>query len=121
MKLLVVFLSLFLVSKAEVSWFSPEKNVTCVGHDNGDITCDPGQQAQVESVSLEQAVTPAIRGRSADPLDKRVTCGIDERLCFVHCFAIGYCNSNCDDKGICRCNCYDKSPWPLVCTKTTCS
>ncbi|OAL48613.1 hypothetical protein IQ07DRAFT_81967 [Pyrenochaeta sp. DS3sAY3a] len=103
---------------ADTTFYNPERNVTCTHiTDTGAIDCQPGQEPGVEVVSLETAVSPAIRGRSANPLDKRVTCGVDSRLCFLHCFAIGYCNSGCDDKGICRCYCYDISPWPLVCTK----
>ncbi|ORY12192.1 hypothetical protein BCR34DRAFT_600759 [Clohesyomyces aquaticus] len=120
MKFLPIFAAIFLVAQAEVTFYNPEKNVTCTGHESGDITCEAGQQNDAKVITLEEAVTPAIRGRQANPLDKRVSCGISDTACFAHCFAIGYCNSHCDDKGICRCYCYDKSPWPLVCTKTTC-
>jgi len=53
MKFLTILFAFFLAgATADVTFYNPEKNVTCVGHDSGDITCDPGQQADAQVVSF---------------------------------------------------------------------
>ncbi|TPX07783.1 uncharacterized protein E0L32_010575 [Thyridium curvatum] len=121
---------LIAVSAAGNSWYVPAKDITCAGHDDGHIECQQGHIDNAPVVPLDHPdsnTTPAIKGREANPLQKRVTCNIDGvtqgLACFTHCFAIGYCNSNCDSKNICHCSCMDKTPWwnPIVCSKTSCA
>ncbi|KAK1758744.1 hypothetical protein QBC47DRAFT_293518 [Echria macrotheca] len=120
-----IILSVFSAAvSADQSWFVADRNTTCTGHDtDGSITCERGHVS--EAPLNPYAAAPAIRGREANPLDKRVSCSIPllgGSSCFAHCFALGYCNSYCD-QGICKCKCYDESTFLGgidVCHKTTC-
>ncbi|GJN69385.1 hypothetical protein PCL_01944 [Purpureocillium lilacinum] len=122
-----VLSTLLMAACAEVTWYDANRNVTCAGHDDGHIQCEEGHLNEAEALKLEAQTSPAIKGRAASPLQKRVTCNIDGvtkgLACFGHCYAIGYCNSHCDEKNICRCDCKDlvEFPNPFVCSKTTCS
>ncbi|KAJ9138404.1 hypothetical protein NKR23_g8520 [Pleurostoma richardsiae] len=118
--------------QADSAWYVPSRNITCAGHADGHIDCQAGHVDEAPEVALnhpeERGFSPAIRGREpGSPLEKRVTCNIDGvtqgLACFTHCFAIGYCNSHCDDNNICHCTCLDKTPWwnPIVCSKTDCA
>ena len=84
-------------------------------------------QVQLNHPEEKRDSTPAVRGRTPEPLEKRVTCNIDGvtqgLACFTHCFGIGYCNSHCDGNNICHCTCKDETPWynPIVCSKTSCA
>lgn len=131
---------------ADVSWFVADRNSTCTGHEiDGSITCEGGHIGDAPLVCATppsfplstsitytlsqwenaQAAAPAIRGREPNPLDKRVSCSIPllgGSSCFAHCFALGYCNSYCD-QGICKCKCYDQSTFLGgidICHKTSC-
>ncbi|KAK4206301.1 hypothetical protein QBC37DRAFT_435146 [Rhypophila decipiens] len=121
----VLSVLLVAVQAQEAQWYVSSKNITCKGHDDGHIACEAGHINNAPEVALDHS--PAVKGRSPSPLDKRVTCNIDGvtqgLACFTHCFAIGYCNSHCDSNNICHCTCLDKTAWwnPIVCSKTSCA
>ena len=57
----LTYLSLFpliLAVQAEVSWYvGGDRNVTCKGHDDGHIKCEPGHEAGVAEVVLTYPYT----------------------------------------------------------------
>ncbi|KAK1770176.1 hypothetical protein QBC33DRAFT_603324 [Phialemonium atrogriseum] len=118
-----VLSTLLLAAQAQVSWYVPSRNITCNGGGSGQITCHEGHIDDAPEVQLshpeeKRDSTPAaVRGRTPEPLEKRVTCNIDGvtqgLACFTHCFGIGYCNSHCDGNNICHCTCKDETPWLL--------
>ncbi|GAB1317422.1 hypothetical protein MFIFM68171_07632 [Madurella fahalii] len=57
--------------------------------------------------------------------EAQMTCGASgvtpSLECFIHCFAMGYCKSHCDDGNVCQCSCKDESERSLlVCSQTSC-
>jgi len=116
MKFLTVMSIFSATALAGRTWYDATADVTCSGDQDGNISCESGHLNDAPEVNVAD-----LQSRDIHTLDKRLSCGISVGPvdgCLLHCFAIGYCNSFCDDKGTCNCRCMDKSG---ICTSTTCS
>ncbi|KAI9897316.1 hypothetical protein N3K66_007172 [Trichothecium roseum] len=117
MKFLAVLSILSIGALADSSWYEPERDVTCVGEQaTGNILCQPGHIDNAPVVDVSE-----LQSRDIGVLEKRVSCNIQVGPvdgCFLHCFALNYCNAYCDDKNTCICRCFDNG---AICTDTTCN
>ncbi|KAL2209982.1 hypothetical protein CC79DRAFT_1365397 [Sarocladium strictum] len=113
----IAFFSLISVAVAGTSWYDPAADVTCSGdHETGGISCQSGHLDDAPEVNVAD-----LQSRNIESLDKRVSCNIQVGPvdgCFLHCFAIGYCNAYCDEQNTCICRCMDNSG---ICVDTTCN